>query len=135
VQNLIYALIQVIHNFGAATVVGTATAAIWLAHGNAEVRHRLSFLLALAWATQAVTGLLFGATTYYFDRSLPDIHGVAVDALVVKIVCALTGFILAAVYLKSHSRWSADKQFFAWRISLVLGGVALSSAAFLRWFS
>jgi hypothetical protein len=135
VQNLIYALIQVIHNFGAATVVGTATAAIWLAHGNAEVRHRLSILLALAWATQAVTGLLFGATTYYFDRSLPDIHGVAVDALVVKIVCALTGFILAVVYLKSHSRWSEDRQFFAWRISLVLGTVALGSAAFLRWFS
>lgn len=134
-QNLIYALIQVIHNFGAATVVGTATAAIWLAHGNAGFRHRLSFVLALAWATQAVTGLLFGATTYYFDKSLPDIHGVAVDALVIKIVCALTGFILAVVYLKSNSGWSADKQNFAWRISLVLGVVALSSAAFLRWFS
>ncbi|MGB9094622.1 MAG: hypothetical protein WCB93_10940 [Gallionella sp.] len=134
-QNLIYALIQVIHNFGAATVVGTATAAIWLAHGNAGVRHRLSLLLALAWATQAVSGLLFGATTYYFDKSLPDIHGIAVDALVIKIVCALTGFILAIVYMKFHSGWSAGKQFFAWRITLVLGVVALSSAAFLRWFS
>jgi hypothetical protein len=135
VQNLIYALIQVIHNFGAATVVGTATAAIWLAHGNAGVRHRLSFLIALAWAIQAASGVMFGATTYYFDKRLPDIHGIAVDALVIKIICALTGFILAIVYMKFHSGWSADKQFFAWRISLVLGVVALSSAAFLRWFS
>jgi DNA-binding transcriptional regulator YbjK len=135
VQNLIYALIQVIHNFGAATVVGTATAAIWLAHGNAGVRHRLSFLIALAWAIQAASGVMFGATTYYFDKRLPDIHGIAVDALAIKIVCALTGFILAIVYMKFHSGWSADKQNFAWRISLVLGVVALSSAAFLRWFS
>ena len=134
-QNLIYALIQVIHNFGAATVVGTATAAIWLAHGNAGVRHRLSFLIALAWAIQAASGVMFGATTYYFDKRLPDIHGIAVDALAIKIICALTGFILAIVYMKFHSGWSADKQNFAWRISLVLGVVALSSAAFLRWFS
>lgn len=134
-QNLIYALIQVIHNFGAATVVGTATAAIWLAQGNAGVRHRLSFLIALAWVIQAGSGLMFGVTTYYFDKHLPDIHGVAVDALLIKIVCALTGFILAVVYLKSHSRWSVGKQIFAWRISLLLGGVALGSAAFLRWFS
>ncbi len=94
-QNLIYALIQVIHNFGAVTVVGTGIAAIWLAHGNAGLRHRLSLLMALAWAVQAASGALFGITTYYFERNLPDIHGIAVDALVVKIVCALTGFILA----------------------------------------
>lgn len=134
-QNFIYALIQVIHNFGAVTVLGTAASALWLAHGSAKVRHRLSFLTALAWAVQAVTGLMFGATTYYFEKNLPDIHGIAVDALVIKIICAVTGFILAIVYLKSHSGWSADKQSFAWRISLVLGVVALSSAAFLRWFS
>ena len=33
---------------------------------------------------------MFGATTYYFEKSLPDIHGVAVDALLVKIgLCSL----------------------------------------------
>ena len=134
-QNFIYALIQVIHNFGAVTVAGSAASAIWLARGNAGVRHRLSFLMAIAWAVQAASGVLFGITTYYFEKNLPDIHGIAVDALLVKVVCAVAGFILAVVYVKSNSGWSVDKQFFAWRISLVLGAVALSSAAFLRWFS
>jgi hypothetical protein len=135
VQNLIYALIQVIHNFGAATVVGTATAAIWLAHGNAGVRHRLSFLMASAWAIQAASGVMFGATTYYFEKSLPDIHGVAVDALLVKTACATAGFVLAIVLIRHDRDWSTTKQFRAWRTLLALGVIALASAAFLRWFS
>ena len=109
-QNLIYALIQVIHNFGAVTVVGTATAAIWLAHGNAGVRHRMSYLMAWAWAIQAASGLMFGAITYYFEKHLPDIHGVAVDALLVKMGCAAAGFILAVAYIRFNSGWSAAKQ-------------------------
>jgi len=135
VQNLIYALIQVIHNFGAVTVVGTAAAAIWLAHGNAGVRHRMSYLMALAWAVQAASGLMFGAITYYFEKHLPDIHGVAVDALLVKIGCAAAGFILAVAYIRFNSGWSATKQLLAWRALLALGAIALACAAFLRWFS
>jgi hypothetical protein len=135
VQNLIYALIQVIHNFGAATVVGTATAAIWLVHGNAGVRHRLSYLMASAWAIQAASGVMFGATTYYFEKSLPDIHGVAVDALLVKTACAAAGFVLAIVLIRRGRDWSSAKHLRAWRILLALGVIALASAAFLRWFS
>ncbi|HUW76686.1 MAG TPA: hypothetical protein VMV70_08385 [Gallionella sp.] len=134
-QNLIYALIQVIHNFGAVTVVGTAAAAIWLTHGNAGVRHRMSYLMALAWAVQAASGLMFGAITYYFEKHLPDIHGVAVDALLVKIGCAAAGFILAVAYIRFNSGWSAKKQLLAWRALLALGAIALACAAFLRWFS
>ena len=134
-QNLIYALIQVIHNFGAATVVGSATAAIWLAHGNAGVRHRLSFLMASAWAIQAASGVMFGATTYYFEKSLPDIHGVAVDALLVKTACAAAGFVLAIVFIRHGRDWSSAKQLLALRALLALGAIALASAAFLRWFS
>ncbi len=54
--------------------------------------------MALAWAVQAASGALFGITTYYFERNLPDIHGIAVDALLVKIICDVAGFILAVVY-------------------------------------
>ena len=118
-QNLLYALAQVIHNFGAATVVGSAASALWLVRGNAVSRHRLAILAAVAWAAQAASGALFGATTYYFENHLPDIHGVAIDALLIKIVCAVAGFILALV----------------WRAMLAAGVVALASAAFLRWFS
>lgn len=134
-QNFIYALIQVIHNFGAATVVGTAASALWLVRGNAAVQHRLALLAAVVWAVQAASGALFGITTFYFEGHLPDIHGVAVDALLVKIFCAIVGFILAVTYVKSHSGWSKDKQLLAWRVLLATGGVALGSAAFLRWFS
>ena len=134
-QNFIYALIQVIHNFGAATAVGAAASALWLVRGDAAVQHRLAMLAAAAWAVQAASGALFGITTFYFERHLPDIHGVAVDALLIKIFCALVGFILAITYVKSDSKWGKEKLRLAWRVLLAIGAVALGSAAFLRWFS
>ncbi|MGA7749927.1 MAG: hypothetical protein WCA63_07235 [Gallionella sp.] len=134
-QNFIYALIQVVHNLGAVTVVGTSASALWLVRGNATVQHRLALLLAVAWATQAASGLLFGVTTFLYESHLPDIHGIAVDALLIKIFCALSGFILAVTHAKLNSRWSENNQLLAWRVSFVIGVVALGSAAFLRWFS
>lgn len=134
-QNFIYALIQVVHNFGAVAVVATAASAIWLVQGNALVQHRLALLIAAAWATQAASGVLFGASTFYFEGQLPDIHGIAIDALLIKIMCAAIGFVLAVIYVKRNSGWTVTKQLFAWRAALALGAIALSSAAFLRWFS
>lgn len=134
-QNFVYALIQVIHNFGAVTVVGTAASALWLVRGNAAVQHRLALLAAVVWAVQAASGALFGISTFYFEGHLPDIGGIAVDALLVKILCALLGFILAVSYVKLNSAWAKEKQLLAWRVAFTLGVVALSSAAFLRWFS
>ena len=133
-QNFIYALIQVVHNFGAVAVVGSAISALWLVRGDTAIQRRLALLIAMAWAIQAASGALFGIVTFYFEGQLPDIHGIAVDALVIKIACAAMGFILAISYV-SYSRWAVNKQVLAWRTSLVLGIVALSSAAFLRWFS
>jgi hypothetical protein len=134
-QNFIYALIQVIHNFGAVTVVATAASALWLVRGNAAVQHRLGWIMAVAWAVQVASGALFGITTYLFEGHLPDIHGIAVDALLIKIGCATVGFILAVSYVKLGSRWTANKQLLAWRVLFALGVIALSAAAFLRWFS
>ena len=134
-QNFIYALIQVIHNFGAVTVVGTAASALWLVRGNAAIQHRLALFSAIAWAVQAASGMLFGVSTFYFEGHLPDIHGIAVDALLIKIGCASAGFVLAVTCIKPDSGLTVAKQLFAWRASLILGTVALSSAAFLRWFS
>ncbi len=99
------------------------------------MQHRLALLAAVAWAVQAASGALFGVTTYSFEGHLPDIHGIAVDALFIKIFCALFGFILAVIYAKSGSGWPEEKQHLAWRVLLSIGAVALGSAAFLRWFS
>lgn len=134
-QNLIYALIQVVHNLGAATVVGAAASALWLVRGDASVRRRLAMLLVLAWATQAASGVLFGITTYLYEHHLPDIHGIAVDALLIKMFCALGGFVLAYTHYSKGDGWSQDRQLLAWRVSLAFAVVALGSAAFLRWFS
>jgi hypothetical protein len=134
-QNLIYALIQVIHNFGAVAVVGTAASAVWLVRGNVAARHRAALFIAIAWATQVSSGMLFGITTYYFEHHLPDIHGIAVDALLVKIGCAVAGFVLAVAYLRLNSGWTLSRQLMVWRALLTLGIIALGSAAFLRWFS
>ena len=134
-QNFIYALIQVIHNFGAVTVVGTAVSALWLVRGNIVVQHRLALFMAMAWAIQAASGMLFGITTFWYEGHLPDIHGIAVIALLIKIACAMAGFVLAAAYIKWHSGWAAKKRLIAWRASFMLAAIALGSAAFLRWFS
>ena len=134
-QNLLYALIQVVHNLGAVTVVASSASALWLARGNSTAQHRLSLLLAAAWAVQAASGALFGITTFLYERHLPDIHGIAVDALLIKMFCALCGFILAVTCVKLGSAWAMGKQLLAWRASFSFGIIALGSAAFLRWFS
>ena len=131
-QNLLYALIQVIHNFGAAAIVGIGVYETWLVRGPGR---RLAWLLAIVWALQASSGALFGAVTYYYDSQLPDIHGVAVDALAIKIICAAAGFVLAVFYAKWGSGWSGRKCRFFWGASFALGSAALGAAAFLRWFS
>lgn len=134
-QNLVYALIQVVHNFGSATVVGAAATSLWLVRGDAAVQHRLAVLMGVVWAVQVASGAGFGIATFSFEGHLPDIHGVAVLALLVKITCAFCGFVLAVAYAKYAAEWSIKKRLFVWRASFALGAVALSSAAFLRWFS
>ncbi len=124
-QNLIYALIQVAHNFGATAIVGLAAYSAWGVSGRPQ--RRRSLLLAALWALQALSGALFGAVTYLYDHQLPDIHGVAVDALVIKMGCAVLGFFLALHAAKTgHPLWG---------LSFLLGLTALSAAGFLRWFS
>lgn len=134
-QNLVYALIQVIHNFGAATVVGAAAAALWLVRGDVTLQRRIAALMAVVWAVQAASGAGFGIATYSFEGHLPDIHGIALAALFIKVVCATGGFMLAVAY----ARYAAD-----WRVRIrltvlfglfALSATALSAAAFLRWFS
>jgi hypothetical protein len=130
-QNLAYALTQIAHNFGAVTVVGGAvTALVWR---EAEVQRRLAWMVLAGWLVQAVSGATFGAISYYYYAKFPDIHGIAVAALKVKIVCASFGFFLAAWQLVAKP--SEMSRRYAWLALCCLGVLALSSAAILRWFS
>ena len=134
-ENLSYALTQVAHNFGAVAAVGGAVFARWPARPARESRRRLAWLVLAGWTLQAASGAAFGAVSYAYYGQFPDIHGIAVAALLTKMACAAAGFVLAAVYLKSESGWSEERRDGAWTGLAVLAATALTAAAFLRWFS
>lgn len=137
IQNLIYALNQVIHNFGAASIIGFASYGLIRQKSQQVMEHSRSlwFLLGIAWAIQGTSGAIFGATTLHFNGQLPDIHGVAVIALIIKIICVIVGFILSMFVLWLHKKTVRPIPRITWLASLLLGATALSAAAFLRWFS
>lgn len=134
-ENLAYALVQVAHNFGAAAVVGGAVISFWPLRQPEATRRRLARLLLGAWLAQAASGALFGAVSLHYYGQLPDLHAIAVAALSVKIISALGGIVMAAVYLFSAARWTEHARANAWRALVALGVAALTAAAFLRWFS
>lgn len=134
-QNLAYAVVQVAHNFGAASVLGGSAAALWLCAKDHRLQYRLAWLVAVAWAVQALSGASFGAISYYNYGKFPDLKGIAVAALVVKILCAMAGFISAVNYLRKDAELDQLKRHKIWQASFALGATAFSAAAFLRWFS
>lgn len=132
-QNLSYAVVQVLHNFGAvATVGGSIAAAV---STGAEIRTKLAWLTLAGWGTQVLSGAAFGMVSYLFYQQFPDIAGIAVIAMAVKILCAASGFLLVTAYFFRGSAWSARQKNAAWYSSSLLSVIALSAAAFLRWFS
>lgn len=132
-QNLAYAVVQVVHNFGAvATVSGSFAALVWR---DTATRRKLAWLALGGWATQGASGATFGAISYYFYHQFPDISGIAVTALLIKMTCVATGFLLLAAYQLKSERWTAARMNAVWSTSAILSATALSSAAFLRWFS
>ena len=132
-QNLSYAVIQVVHNFGAVAVVGGSLIA-WRVREKAAQR-KLGYLALAGWLTQAASGATFGMVTYYYHHQLPDISGIATYALGVKMICATLGILTLAAYLWRGERWTEQARNQVWLSSSVLAITALSAAAFLRWFS
>jgi len=133
VQNLSYAAIQVVHNLGAVAVVGGSLLAMkWREHA---MRKKLAQLVLIGWLTQAASGATFGLTTFYFYHALPDISGIATYALGIKMLCAALGILMLAAYLWTGERWKEQRLDRMWITSSVLAVTAISSAAFLRWFS
>lgn len=134
IQNLGYALTQVVHNFGASAVVGGAVASLWLAP-RPELDRSIAWLVCLGWAAQIASGAAFGAISFYYYGKFPDIAGVAIAALVIKVTCAASGFSLAALYLLRAASWTAALRRKIWLMLAGLSATALTAAAFLRWFS
>jgi len=134
-ENLAYALAQVFHNFGAMAVVAGAALALWAPALPSGREGQLARLVALGWAVQIASGASFGAISYYYYGRLPDIHGVAVAALTVKVTCAVAGLAIALLLQQRGQRWNETQRKRAWRALALLAAAALAAAAFLRWFS
>lgn len=132
IESTLYALVQVIHNFGAVVVVGVPAAALYF-RPTAGLLRPLAWLLVSGWLVQLVSGAGFGAVSYWLYEALPELHWFARTALVVKILCALAG---AALSLRWLLRGDGDEWRSApWRAQASLGATALLAAALLRWFS
>jgi hypothetical protein len=131
IQNLAYAITQIIHNFGAVTVVSGAVFA--LGWRKDEQQRRLAMIVLAGWLVQAVSGATFGAISYYYYAKFPDLFGIAVVALIVKVICAVLGIALAGWKLTAQDTEATRR--YSWIILFGLGVLALSSAAVLRWFS
>ena len=134
-QLLLYACIQALHNLGAVAIVGGGAAALLLARRSPGIQRTLVWVITLGWVNQGVTGTLFGVASYYYDGRLPDIHGIALTALILKMACAVLGIILGMVYLRFERGWSGAVQRRILGFDFGLGVTALTAAAFLRWFS
>jgi alcohol dehydrogenase class IV len=135
-QDLGYALTQVVHNLGAVSVTGGAAAARCLRFSEPQAaQRRLVWLVLAGWAAQGASGATFGAISYATYGRFPDIHGIAVAALALKVVCAAAGFSLGVLYLVRASGWSAARRQGAWSALFGFALAALTAAAFLRWFS
>ena len=134
-QDLGYALVQVMHNFGAAAVVGGAAFMVYMPPQPALMQHKLVWLVGFGWGTQALSGVVFGAISHYYYGKFPDIHGVAIAALLVKMLCTVSGLSMVALYLRYADGWTDGRRHIVWQILFALGATALTAAAFLRWFS
>lgn len=133
-ENLAYALIQLVHNFGAVAVLGGAAFALWPASRRQDGR-KFGWLVLGGWGTQIASGGLFGVTSLYYYGETPDLSSIALTALAVKVAAAITGFLLAACYLVCGTAWNSVGVTRCFHGLAALGALALSAAAVLRWFS
>lgn len=132
-ENLAYAIVQIVHNFGAVAIVGGALSALQPAARGMAPGRSLAWVVCAGWAVQAASGAAFGAVSYYHYGAFPDLHGVAVAALAVKMICAAAGLALSIACLVRD--FSGPVRARLWRGLAALGIVALTAAAFLRWFA
>ena len=134
-EDLSYAVVQVVHNLGAVAVVGGAVFALYPATQTVALQRKLAWLVGFGWTAQAMSGMGFAAVSYHYYDKLPDIHGIAIAALLIKMLCAVFGVSIVIIYLRYSATLSIERRHFAWQLLAALGLTALTAAAFLRWFS
>ncbi len=133
VQNLAYTAVQVVHNFGAVAALGGSLAATAIQESHGQ--RKLAWVAFAGWCGQGASGAAFGAVSYHFYHRFPDISGIAMDALLVKIGCAIAALAMLAAYLGLGARWTSRGRTGVCIASSALSIAALSAAAVLRWFS
>lgn len=133
-ENLAYALTQVLHNFGAAALIGGSVFWLWPVPQQEYARPFARLILA-AWSAQIASGILFGLISLYYYGETPDLSAVAMTALVIKVCSAAAGVLLSAGYLARGKGWDMKKVKRAFLAQAALAVLALTAAAFLRWFS
>lgn len=130
-DNALYAGAQIAHNFGAAAALGLPLAALYYAAAGPALDRTYRFTL-LAWTVQIASGAGFGLVSYFVVGELPQIGGLALAALIVKILCAALS--VGLIFARTTGFVGASD--LATLASLSgFAGLALFSAAILRWFS
>jgi hypothetical protein len=131
---LVYALVQAIHNLGAVAVVASPAGALAFRATGKAVERRLAWILLLAWGLQALSGAGFALASYGLKGQLPEVTGVALGALVVKLAATAGGFAIAAALLWLRPLAAPRSRAVAWGVGLGLALAALTAASPLRWY-
>jgi hypothetical protein len=131
---LVYALVQAVHNLGAVAVVASPAVALGSRGRGESGERRLAWVLLAAWGLQAASGAGFAAASYGLKGALPEVTGVALAALVVKMAATAAGLTLGALLLWARRLASGRPRAVAWTLGLGLAVAALTAAAPLRWY-
>lgn len=133
-NELVYTCVQALHNLGAVAVVASPALALALPAGSGSRERRLAWVLLLAWGLQAASGAGFAAASYGLKGELPEVAGVALGALGVKMAATTGALVLAAGLLWLRRFREPRSRVFAWSACLGLAIAALLAAAPLRWY-
>jgi hypothetical protein len=132
-ENVLYTLVQIVHNFGAVAVVGSPAVGWWLERKNI-VTYRLALLALLGFFVQGATGIGFAIISQSLKGALPEVTGIALAALLIKVSSTAIGFTLTVVLWRKGSQWRTRGRMLAWQMMLLFSTAALMAAAFLRWY-
>ena len=131
-ENSLYFLAQLVHNFGAVGVTALPVAELYLVD-NIRAYRTILWLILISWLAQIISGAGFGLVSYFVVGALPDIHNLALLALFLKITCSILA--LTIIFARLFEFFKPEKNKFISILLSLLGSLALTCAAILRWFS